>query len=84
MQDLPQDEEKAEKETEQPTVEELKSLTFLKTQWQVFESVTTKKADDNLWIFGFKLLLKAIMILFLILMSPFILLIIMLSLLVAV
>lgn len=84
MQKSPQDEEQIEKEIEQSRVEEPKSVTFLKKQWQSFESITTKSTDDNLWIGGFKLLLKAIMILFLILMSPFILLIIILSLLVAV
>lgn len=63
--------------------EEPASITWLKEQYNYFEAITTKDRSDNIWLIALKFLLKGIMILILIILSPFILFIIIFSLLVA-
>ena len=75
-----ENEESLKKVDEEPTVEQPKQITFLKTQWKKYQNLTAKSTEDNLWIIGFKFFLKGIMVLILILLSPFILLILMITL----
>lgn len=84
MEESPNDKETVEKTAEKTTVEVPKSIAFMKAKWASFQNLTAKDTSDNLWLIGFKLFLKGIMVLILILMSPFILFIITVSLLVAV
>ena len=55
--------------------EEPSSVTWFKKQYTRFQALTAKEVSDNIWLIGLKLLLKGIMILILIILSPFILLI---------
>jgi hypothetical protein len=84
MEELPNDKEAVEETIEKVTIEQPKSIAFMKAKWASFQNLTAKDASDNLWLIGFKFFLKGIMVLILILMSPFILFIITVSLLVAV
>lgn len=63
--------------------EEPAAITWLKEQYSYFQSLTAKNVSDNMWLIGFKFFLKAIMVLILIIMSPFILFFILFSLLIA-
>ncbi len=56
------------------------SIHWLQRQYTDYQQLTTQKISDNLWIIGLKWFLKGIMILILIIMSPFILLVIIFSL----
>lgn len=84
MEESPNDEEAIEKTIEKPTVEQPKFVAFMKAKWVSFQKFTAKDASDNLWLVGFKLFLKGIMVLILILLSPFILFILIMSFLVAI
>lgn len=63
--------------------EEPKSVTWLKRQYQHIQSLTAKDVSDNIWLIALKLLLKGIMIIILIALSPFVLIILMFTLLAA-
>lgn len=69
---------KVQEEFEVPT-----SVTWLKRQYAKIQGLTTQKISDNLWIIGLKWFLKGIVVLILILMSPFILIILLFSLMIA-
>lgn len=73
---LPQTEDKS-------TFETPASVAFMKRQYAKFQKLTSKNISDNVWIIGLKWLLKGIMVLILIVMSPFILFVIIFSLLIA-
>lgn len=77
-------EEITEKEVEPKTINESKTIALIKANWTKFQNFTTKEASDNLWVIGFKLCLKGIMVLILILLSPLILTILIFSFLVAI
>lgn len=83
MEGLPKKEEEKEGIIEKPTVEDPKQIAFLKKQWKKYENLTAKDIGDNLWIIGLKFLLKGVMVFILILLSPFILMILIFTLLVA-
>jgi hypothetical protein len=83
MEELPKKEEQVEQVGEEPTIEQPKQIAFLKKQWKKYQNLTAKSVEDNLWIIGMKFFLKGIMVLILILMSPFILVILMFTLLAA-
>jgi len=76
--------EVTEKEVEPKSINASKSIALIKANWAKFQNFTTKEASDNLWIIGFKLFLKGIMVLILILLSPLILTILIFSFLVAI
>ena len=59
------------------------AITWLRRQYAKFQGFTTKSVSDNLWVIGLKLFLKGIMVLILIIMSPFILFVIIFSLMIA-
>lgn len=79
MKELPTEKNKVTESLEESKNKTPKSIAVIKTQWLNFQNLTAKKASDSLFLIGFKLFLKAIMVLILILMSPFILVILMLS-----
>lgn len=70
-------------EKEKPNFETPASVAWMKRQYARFQTITAKDVSDNMWLIGLKLFLKGIMILILIIMSPFILFVIMFSLMVA-
>ena len=59
------------------------SVTWMKQQYAKIQGLTTQNISDNLWIIGLKWFFKGIMVLILILMSPFILVVLLFSLMVA-
>jgi hypothetical protein len=59
------------------------SVTWMKRQYTKIQGLTTQKISDNLWVIGLKWFLKGVMVLILILMSPFILIILLFSLMIA-
>lgn len=59
------------------------SITWMKSQYAKFQKLTTKDVSDNVWLIGLKFFLKGIMVLILIIMSPFILFMIVFSLMIA-
>lgn len=65
-------------EFEEPT-----SVSWLKNQYRRFQELTAKDVSDNVWLIALKFAMKGFMILILIILSPFILFFLLLSLLVA-
>lgn len=63
--------------------EEPASITWLKVQYNRLQALTTKDVSDNVWLIVLKYVLKGIMILILIILSPFILMILLFTLLAA-
>jgi hypothetical protein len=76
-------EEDLSQNNEKETFETPASVAFMKRQYAKFQGITAKNISDNLWIIGLKWFLKGIMVLILIIMSPFILFVIIFSLLIA-
>lgn len=59
------------------------SVTWMKQKYAKFQQLTSKNISDNLWIIALKWILKGIMVFILIIMSPFILFVILFSLMIA-
>ena len=59
------------------------TVDWMKRQIQFFKDLTAKKEEDNLWLTGIKYFFQAIMILILIALSPFALVAIIISAMVA-
>lgn len=59
------------------------SVTWMKQRYAKIQGLTTQKISDNLWVIGLKWFLKGIMVLILILISPFILIVLLFSLMIA-
>jgi|GEM_PF-4616622 hypothetical protein len=59
------------------------SITWMKQRYAKIQGLTTQKISDNLWVIGLKWFLKGIMVLILILISPFILIVLLFSLMIA-
>ena len=70
-------------EKEKPDFETPALVTWMKEQYRKFQELTAKDVSDNVWLIGLKFLFKGIMVLILIIMSPFILFMIIFSLMIA-
>ncbi|MFK7951075.1 MAG: hypothetical protein AB8G11_26075 [Saprospiraceae bacterium] len=66
-----------------PDFEEPASITWLKEQYNRIQTLTAKNISDNIWLIALKFIIKGFMILILIILSPFILFFLLLSLLIA-
>jgi hypothetical protein len=70
-------------QNDKETFETPASVAFMKGQYAKFQQLTAGNILDNIWIVGLKWFLKGIMVLILIIMSPFILIVLLFSLMIA-
>ena len=61
----------------------LKAVNWLKKQYQYYQKFTQKGISDSVWLIALKYLIKGMMVLILIILSPFILFFLLFSLLIA-
>ena len=76
-------EENVEEEGNEVEDTGLKTVNWLKKQYKYYQKFTQKGISDSVWLIALKYLIKGIMVLILIILSPFILFFILFSLLIA-